>query len=316
MPSEIRLLTFVHISDLHFGDPDPGSSNALLGAHAQNWWRIHRTFDGYLGHSGIALRHLDQRFGQLKRDEDASLFVTGDLTAVGSVSQFNTATTYLTRSVPLPSGHSVGLSESAALKFAIPGNHDHWPGMTALSPIDPVMFGHATAGLLNVFPSLAPQPNSPPFPMSVRSLKPGVDLVILGIDTDAEVGPYGPSRFLARGKFVGQLQSLHTVLNARPAPNDIRVLLLHHSPQNNATTLGLTKNSRRALDQFVSLNQISVLLTGHMHTGVFSDIEPKLRWSFLDCSRSSMWNNYATRFPPHRLASSESASSSEHVVGA
>ena len=234
MPPEKRLLTFVHISDLHFGDPAPGSSSAAFDAQTQSWWRRHRMFDGYLGHSGIALRHLDHRFRQLKQDENASLFVTGDLTAVGSVSQFNSARTYLTSSLPLPSGHSVGLSEPAAFRFAVPGNHDHWPGVTALSPIDPVMFGNPTSGLLNTFPALAPRPNSPPFSTYIAPLRPGTDLVILGIDSDAEVAPVGPSRFLARGKFVGQLQALHPQVNARPAQNDIRVLLLHHSPQNNA----------------------------------------------------------------------------------
>lgn len=69
------LATFMHISDLHFGNLDPSSLNA-----ANPWWMNFPIMDGFLGHSERAIFRLAHRFAELRKSEQARLIITGDLT--------------------------------------------------------------------------------------------------------------------------------------------------------------------------------------------------------------------------------------------
>lgn len=139
-----RLATFVHISDLHFGEIDPTTDDAALDAYTEPWLRQLPWFDGYLGHGGDALRHLDSFFAAARRSENAHLIVTGDLTTVGAGHEFSLARQFLTRVSRFASGALLGLGVTDAFDRTVPGNHDHWPGRRATHPLDLVMFGSPT----------------------------------------------------------------------------------------------------------------------------------------------------------------------------
>ena len=308
MPNDRRLLTIVQISDLHFGDLTASGDDADLDAAAEAWWQLNSIFDGYLGHSGDALRHLNARFAQLRDDEHAMLVISGDLTAVGSDTQFGLARSYLERTITLSTGHQIGLGVSNVLAYtAVPGNHDHWPGTRATFPRSLVMFG-ASKHVGTVFPTL---PVVPPAPLRLPLTK-KCFLSLAGIDGDADVHAFGPGRFWGRGHFVSALSRLNG-LYSTAAQDEVRVLLLHHSPQNNSFTLGLTDRSRQALAQFIRQNEVSVILTGHMHVArgkVYGERRGGTRWDVLEgrCGTTTQrdttpqgWSNPPRPLDPNTL---------------
>ena len=249
---ETRLATFVHASDVHFGDLDRDTGSATLDAKAEDWWRSHRVFDGFLGHSYDALVHLADFFARLRDEENARLIVTGDLTTCGAPSQFDLARDYFEGHLEIDPGNPVGLQEKTARSLTIPGNHDHWPGKR-------VIWGQPSAGLQQHFPTL---------PIAVERISLGRhrELVFAGIDSDADVRPTfpGPCRLFARGKFVSQLRTLEATLGP-PVASEVRVLLLHHSRSQRSYATGMVRGSRRALDTLVARRDVCVLLSGHVH---------------------------------------------------
>jgi hypothetical protein len=114
--------------------------------------------------------------------------------------------------------------------------------------------------LKHCFPNL-------PFTYSLPAFdETGHFLRFLGIDTDADLGPFG--RLLARGDFGSQLHILDSMLPP-PESTEIRVLLLHHSrmfgePLWNSQ-LSMFDAARRALDEFLVRHNIKVILCGHTH---------------------------------------------------
>jgi hypothetical protein len=244
----MRLATFVHVSDLHFGHLDPVS----LNAKAPGLWAKHSGFDGLLGHSYNSLRRLEKFFDQMRRAEDARLIVTGDLTTVGHPDQFAMASGFLGGVLRFSRGRSIGLMAPDWKDRSVPGNHDHWAGHA-------LIWGGPTPGLAATFPTI-PYVNDPPL-----SLPSGHELRFMGIDTDADVSPNGTDRFLARGSFTSQLSSLAAMLNI-PTANEIRVLCLHHSQELTSFALKMDALSRDALRDFIVDHDIAVLLCGHVHT--------------------------------------------------
>lgn len=258
------LATFVHVSDLHLAEVDPSTGDSRLDARPPPWWPQLRWFDGYLGHHGIALRHLEDFYlgsgasPGIGPREDARLIVTGDVTATGGSGEYAFAQDFLEGQVSW-SGSPIGLEQSGVLKDrSIPGNHDHWPG-ARVRPLRPlVMFGQPGPGFAATFPA---------FPAIERiPITDQVSLVVARIDSDAEVRPGFPSltRLLARGRFVQQLRALEALWQGAN-PDEVRVLLLHHSRMNTKRLLGMTTSSRRALDSLIERCEVSILLTGHMH---------------------------------------------------
>lgn len=244
-----RLATFVHVSDTHIGDLDPRTGDAALGPDVLFRWKKDRHFYGFLGHTHVALAQLADFYRRLRDAEDARLIHTGDLTRWGGAAQFALAKKFFEKRLPTPAG-DVGLDDPRALELAIPGNHDHWPGTGWV-------FGRASSALRRMFRPL-------PLPPKRIALPGGRCLVFAGIDTDADVWPWSPSRALARGAFLSQLRSLARLLKPRE-PHEIRVLLLHHSPAHRKAGLGMQRRSRRALDAFVARHGFRVMLTGHIH---------------------------------------------------
>lgn len=248
--SDTRLATFIHISDTHLGDLDSRTGDASLGEDVRERWLKDRHFYGFLGHSCVALRQFAALFTRLRETEGAQLVHSGDLTRWGGASQFSLAKKYFRARIETPSG-PVGLDDPAALDLAIPGNHDHWPG-------NGWVLGRSGPALRRFFRPLPLAPRRVP-------LTGGRSILFAGIDTDADVWPWSPSRALARGAFLSQIRSLARALPSR-RPDEIRVLLLHHSPAFRGVNLGIQRRSRVALDRLVARHGFRVLLTGHIHT--------------------------------------------------
>jgi Calcineurin-like phosphoesterase len=246
---EETLDTFLHISDLHIGDFGPNGS-AVTQAH---WGRC-RIFEGFLGHHHRALRALDNLYLRLRKDENAKLVVTGDLTACGKHDQFRDAALYLGARLPHLKG-GCGLEAPNWATAGIPGNHDHWPGTNNV-------VGPPTNGLPMTFPQM-------PFVKTLAPLRSGHAITFVFINTDADVTPNSLSRRLAQGRFISELDKLDAILQA-PLPFEVRVLVLHHSRsygfnQLSRQRLCMTRNSWRALNQFISDKNIRVLMCGHIH---------------------------------------------------
>jgi hypothetical protein len=93
-------------------------------------------------------------------------------------------------------------------------------------------------------------------------------LQFLRIDSDADISPYGSNRVMALGSFKSQLDKLALMLGV-PEPNEIRVLLLHHSYIATGKILVINKDSKAALHDFIPEHDISALLCGHVHQPPF-----------------------------------------------
>jgi len=256
---QVQIATFLQISDLHFGDIDPATGNAVQPTLVG----IHKVIDGLLGHDIHSLKRISRFWLNLDKDVDVpkALVVTGDLTTVGDFAQYVSADKYLGSQLDLggfvPNIAPLGLSVSDWGKRGIPGNHDHYPG-NFIAPT--FMFGRPPKQMRQKF--LANYPD-----VSTLQLKTGHTLKFLLIDTDADVWPTGRNRFLARGRFHSQFGKLITnPALGEPAVIEIRILCLHHSPANTADTLGIGSRSRGALNDFIVQQNIAVLLTGHIHS--------------------------------------------------
>ena len=261
-------LTFLHVSDLHFGDISPRRGDAVLDSESMAWWEQHPWLDGYLGHSHEALVQLEMLYDELCETEpNLKVVITGDLTTTGGASQFSLARGYFERSLIDPGTQSpLGLElGSEGLALAIPGNHDQWPGKRATSLQPACMFGpnqgecYATYGPL-------PWIHAP-----MRIPNPGGrdgQVLMMAIDTDADVGPRSVERLTARGSFVSQCVELGELLKTdwpvKPRLQ-VRVLLMHHSYAVKDFALGIRRQSRQALDELITEAGIDIILTGHFH---------------------------------------------------
>ena len=241
----MRLLTMVHISDLHLGRIGKGG----FDARAPRLWAKWKYFDGLLGHSYLSLVRLEQFFSQMREEENALLVITGDLTTVGNSDEYDTARKYLGSVLKPPKGNYLGLKYGQWKDLCIPGNHDHWPGA-------PVIIGPINGDLAKTFGTLPQQ--------AIINLPGGFQLRFLRIDSDADISPYGSNRVLARGSFKSQLRALASKLGV-PGPQEIRVLLLHHSYSATGKILVINADSKAALHDFILDHDISALLCGHVH---------------------------------------------------
>ena len=154
---------------------------------------------------------------------------------------------------------------SEGLALSIPGNHDQWPGKRATATQPACMFGlnpgdcYATYGPLPWIQA----------PMRVANAD-GEDgqVLMMAIDTDADVGPRSIERLTARGSFVSQCDELSEMLKqdwpSKPRLQ-VRVLLMHHSYAVKDFPLGIRRRSRQALDKLVTEAGIDLILTGHYH---------------------------------------------------
>jgi hypothetical protein len=246
-----KLKTFLQISDIHISD-------ASLDGPALALYALLPKMDGFLGHSFESLTMLDLFFAdlvqnekaQLPKNEKVELIVTGDLTRVGAASEFDMARDFLEKELKYR-GKYIGLRHTDFLRRAIPGNHDHYPGIASL-------IGGPTRALGRMFPKTFA-------PITVPLGPAGHELTFLRIDTDADVNAWLDRRWRAQASFVSQLNWLRKQLSTAPRKKEIRILLLHHSVAHRGVTLQIDNQSREELLDFVVNYGVAVLLSGHIH---------------------------------------------------
>ena len=253
MATDQVLLNLLHISDLHFGDMPQ------LTAELPRLIKC-PLFDGQLGHHYRACSALHDFYKRLwDSDPRCQVIVTGDITASGAETQFDWAHVYLGAPTGTPN-FGLGLGLPNWPDISISGNHDQWPGTNGI-------FGRPTAGLKKYFkqqfPIVAP----------LLGIGRGLALRFLFIDTDADVWPFGTDRLFARGDFVSQLIALGKKI-PQSAPDEIRILVMHHSlmpesPDPAVTTpqrrMAITSGTRKVLDNFLVDYGIKIVLSGHLH---------------------------------------------------
>lgn len=256
MASATPVRTFLQVSDLHFGELDAnGDAQHYPGIPAIVHFLPH--FDGLLGHRFRALCHLHDFYWKLKgQGEDPQLIVTGDLTRTGNGNEFDVANDYLVSQL-VHGNKRIGLRANNWRALAISGNHDKWPGNF-------MIVGGPTPAYLTYFPA-----GTFPFDFSLP-LPDGRTMRLLGIDTDFNVHPYSTERICAQGCFDSQLNSLQLKLGG-PNANEVRVLLLHHSPAHQDFTLSIVPHCLQQLADFVEKYDIRILLTGHLHAALFAN---------------------------------------------
>ncbi|CAM2178625.1 metallophosphoesterase family protein [Burkholderia cepacia] len=248
------LATFVHISDLHIGDIDPNTGNAIVNRTAALAVKNFAQLDGLLGHQARSLQDLTDFWKKYPRPTNGpfGLVVTGDYTRCGGTQEFQTATSYLTGQVNLrPLVRPVGLNIHTLL-LGIPGNHDQWGGVNF--PWGSAQSVYGVSHLSSPMPFVSP---------AIR-LASGNDLIFCGVDSDADVSSRSLGRLRAIGSFQSQLASLATMLGPK-AKDEIRVLLVHHSWSHSGWTLRMTKASKTAMSNFVAAHGVKIVLSGHTH---------------------------------------------------
>lgn len=253
-----RLATFVQISDLHIGQVDPTSGDATVSAVAA---RIYATgqsfFDGMLGHHGQALEELEAFVADLRTDgeDDLQVVVTGDMTRTGDDAEFSNAKAFLERSLDLrpPTATVTAGLGLGSVDLAIPGNHDQWGGAF-------IALGGGPSQYSGYFRSPLP------YVHHCGPMRNGKQVVFVGIDSDADVFALSHDRQLALGKFQSQLQNSNSQPNSRSNPQEIRMMLIHHSWYQSGRTLRMRTASKNALGQFLVRHDFKAILTGHSHT--------------------------------------------------
>ena len=240
-----ELLAFLHISDLHFGEPPEHTAGPPA------IWRHLSLCDGWLGHDFRAVKALSD-FVLEHNHLTPNMVITGDMTACGKPAEFTTATQFAQTSIRVGRGH-YGLRHKKVLDHAIPGNHDHWPGSIRVVG----RREECTTARRQMFPQLP----FDPYPVDLPN---GKTLLVAGINSDEDVWEFGLTRALARGKFISQLQALQRAIGAR-GRDEIRVLLVHHSPSWTGLKLAVDSKSDDALWKTITQYGFSVVLTGHIH---------------------------------------------------
>lgn len=148
-------------------------------------------------------------------------------------------------------GERLGLGQPTIRGRTIPGNHDTWRGSRG-------PFGQ-DVGAIGLFETTPLKALSISLPGDRR-------LVLHGIFTDRDVSPNSWRRLLARGRFESQLVNLRRSLTPKPS-DEIRALLLHHSPCDGSNLLcGISSASLTLLARVAADCGFSVLLSGHKHT--------------------------------------------------
>lgn len=263
-PQRVQLATFLHISDLHIGLPDPATGDAEMSWPAVQAYSNMPWLDGLLGHHGKALEELDSFVADLKQTEpEMRLIVSGDLSRFGGAQELKLARAYIERKINIRPRLQVGLAMGKQLML-IPGNHDQWGGT-------PNPFGIHDSNFYLEFN------RKTPFFDPVDLPKVGKRLVFISVDSDADVTKLTSSRVRAVGKFDTQLASLYVTLPPKPV-DDIRVLLIHHSwVQPGFILRRMSISSKLLLNEFMCSNNISVLLCGHSHETLLQRFEAKSR---------------------------------------
>lgn len=255
------LFHLIQISDLHITSEEfvPANKHVL---------RI-PFLEGLNAHDLNVLRDLKQFIRKYRiRFPNTSLIMTGDLTANGSLEEFEFAKTFLfTQKNEFP---SISIDYNLWPMGSIPGNHDHWAGNHAN------WHRLSTDAKSDVFYNV-------PFYDALWHLDDKRYIRFIGIDTDVDTNRV--NRLLARGSFSTQLtrvsqqlKQLDLTLDPMKRDREIRVLLLHHpfSPSLKRPKRFIRKidmATSRQLQAFIHEHRISVLCSGHLHIPTVQSVD-------------------------------------------
>jgi hypothetical protein len=248
--------TLVQISDLHIGQIDPRSGNATLNKNYIRMASSFKVLDGLLGHHAAGLEALDRFVAAEKAAAGQGLFrviVTGDLSRCGAQAELSLAKDYIFGQIDIspPLGNMLGLKLQAHEVIGIPGNHDQWGGNW--QPIGGTPSHYAA------------HDRSQETPYTLRlPLTKERNLVLVGIDSDRNIWPWGIKRLLAVGSFKDELTD-HKIAFGSNEVTDVRAFLVHHSLAVRTKTLRMEKSSRTSLERYLTANGFKVVLTGHTH---------------------------------------------------
>lgn len=217
---------------------------------------------------------------------------------MGAVGQLDMGRKYLTERFEAEPGRMVGLRARDAMDRSIPGNHDHWPG-SWLGQV-PQILGAPSARLRDTF-------RETPWKQELLMELGGhpVRMVLVGINSDDEVWPWGPSRLFARGRFQRQVEQAARLFGL-PHRDEVRVLLVHHTRHVDGFATSICRRSRDALEQLIAECDVATVLTGHLHEPRASTIgtcpeicagtttqldEPPSSWNISDAEMSRFRDN-------------------------
>lgn len=285
-----RVVLF-HISDLHFGLDLP--------------WPNINILSGMEGHDHDVANELEmairQQISQHYTTDECRLIVSGDLTVMGTISEMHMALSYLRGHLNVDSyGTMMGLGDYNSIfgePFMVPGNHDHWAGniFNAVMPtnINPRMYH-------DVF---VPDATHDPWYRHEscvigESTSNKFQLQIMGIESNWNGA--GTSTHLAVGDInplvFQELTDLITRTDDEAKQNSIKynakVLVIHHSPANQARDHRIRRSALQNLINFCNQNSISVVLSGHMHTHMHGNInagphdQPNTQFQEIRCGSS------------------------------
>lgn len=258
------LRTFVHVSDMHFGEICPRTGNAAVSLAADFAHQNFPLLDGLRGHQGRALEELDSFCETLRANgEDFTVICSGDFTRCGAQPEIDAAQSFFSSEVELGTGKWRGLYLGAMPKAAIPGNHDQWGGQQW-----PLGGGPLRPNTLI--------PRTLPYHFD-ETLAGTRHILFAALDTDADIHPLSVKRGMAIGSFQSSLRDLDAQLllrraNGLASKDEVRVLLLHHSLSHSGPFLRMDSRSRLDLEQFIVNHEFSVLLSGHMHKSLLVPI--------------------------------------------
>lgn len=258
----MSIATFLHISDLHFGDAGPWTQSLSKLSFVGRWAK------GLYGHDFKPLEALPDLRDETTASTDLDLprlIFTGDLTRVGAPIEFRLGDQYLSDTADIGGAFPLGMNESNWNRIAVSGNHDYWPG-ASIFPVYPPSNPVASQKRDATFSTC-------PFVEQVRIPDSPYTIRFIGIDTDADTNRL--LQGLARGHFLSQLEQLDRDPNRLPPyrsddeNREIRVLLLHHAQEAIKLWSPLFKihpSSTHELRAFIARHKISVVLSGHIHT--------------------------------------------------
>jgi hypothetical protein len=257
-PNWQRLACFLQLSDLHIGVPDAIRGDAAVSKAVARAYGTVNWFDGMLGHHAGALEEIESLWASLQAEGAAHnrLLVVGDHSRTGDSAELKLAFSYLQSYIDVgkPQGMRVLGLRAGPVQEVIPGNHDHWSGSFIPLGAGP-----------SLYQRVARLPT--PFVGGPVKLANGRQVVICGIDSDADVRPWSFNRLLAHGSFESELQHPAAQPAAPALADDIRVMLVHHSwHEAHPLFLRMRRKSKQALGNFLAAHHFKVMLSGHSHT--------------------------------------------------
>jgi hypothetical protein len=252
------VINLLQISDLHINENIDNASNALLS--------------GYSGHDVELCRALARLLGEdirdienVSEDEDITVIVNGDLTASGTSNEFGVVNTFLYSSHALVTGQHVqkiGLNLDQGASHTVPGNHDHWGGV---SPTQ-IQRGF-TREIYDRF--LGPPPYvSPPICGG------GIELRLFGIDSCTMF----EDRFFNRNLLAGggfsdrhkrDFQRIVASTLKEPLAEDcemrVAIIICHHPFSKDGSAGPLRNRCASWLAKLAAKYGIRMIFTGHTH---------------------------------------------------